>query len=163
MPNDIQVQALARTPRDIMRFLEVSYAIYRDDPHWVAPLLMDLKKVFTDANPLFQHAEMQLWIATLDGRDAGRIAGIIDRNHNDGTREPAVFFGFFESIDNPDVTRLLFKAVADWAAHKGIKRLLGPMNPTTNDECGLLIEGFGSAPVFMMTYNPAYYPRLVEA
>ncbi len=79
-----------------MRFLKVSYGIYRDDPHWVAPLLMDLKKVFTEANPLFQHAMMQLWIATRNGQDIGRIAGIIDHHHNRVTKEPAAFFGFFE-------------------------------------------------------------------
>ena len=64
MSNDIQIVPLSRSSRDVMRFLKVSYGIYRDDPNWVAPLLMDLKKVFTDANPLFEHAVMQLWVAT---------------------------------------------------------------------------------------------------
>ena len=145
-----------------MRFLKVSYGIYRDDPHWVAPLLMDLKKVFTDANPLFEHAEMQLWVATRDGRDVGRIAGIIDHNHIRTTKEQAGFFGFYECVDDGEVSRRLFAAVEDWARQKGLKRLLGPMNPTTNDECGLLVKGFDSAPVIMMTYNPRYYVGLIE-
>jgi hypothetical protein len=88
MSNDIQIVPLSRNSRDVMRFLKVSYGIYRDDPNWVAPLLMDLKKVFTDANPLFEHAVMQLWIATRDGQDVGRIAGIIDRNHNHVSKDP---------------------------------------------------------------------------
>ena len=67
MSNDIKIVRLSRTSQDIDRFLRVSYSIYRDDPHWVAPLLMDLKKVFTDENPLFQHASMELWVATRDG------------------------------------------------------------------------------------------------
>lgn len=146
-----------------MRFLKVSYGIYGDDPHWVAPLLMDLKRVFTDENPLFHHAEMQLWIATQDGRDVGRIAGIIDQSHNQTQKEQAAFFGFFECVEKAEVSRRLFKAVSEWAGRRGMKRLLGPMNPTTNDECGLLVEGFDSAPVFMMTYNPQYYVKLVEA
>ena len=77
MSNDIKIVRLSRTSRDIDRFLQVSYTIYRDDPLWVAPLLMDLKKVFTDENPLFRHASMELWVATRDGRDVGRIAGVI--------------------------------------------------------------------------------------
>jgi hypothetical protein len=146
-----------------MRFLKVSYRIYRDDPNWVAPLLMDLKKVFTDANPLFEHAVMQLWIATRSGQDVGRIAGIIDRNHNHVSKDPAAFFGFFESVDDPAVSRRLFETVSGWTRQAGLQRLLGPMNPTTNDECGLLVEGFDSPPVIMMTYNPRYYITHVEA
>ena len=162
MSNDIRIVPLSRNSRDVLRFLKVSYRIYRDDPNWVAPLLMDLKKVFTDANPLFEHAVMQLWVATRDGQDVGRIAGIIDRNHNHVAKEPAAFFGFFESVNEPAVSRRLFEAVSGWTRQAGLQRLLGPMNPTTNDECGLLVEGFDSPPVIMMTYNPRYYVTLVE-
>jgi hypothetical protein len=163
MSNDIQVVPLARSSRDVTRFLEVSYGIYGNDPHWVAPLLMDLKKVFTDANPLFQHAEMQLWAATRGGQDVGRIAAILDHNHNKAAKDQAAFFGFYECVDDAVVSRQLFARVFDWARAKGLKRVLGPMNPTTNDECGLLVEGFDSPPVLMMTYNPRYYIPLVEA
>jgi hypothetical protein len=163
MSTDIQIVPLSRNSRDVMRFLKVSYRIYRDDPNWVAPLLMDLKKVFTDANPLFEHAVMQLWIATRSGQDVGRIACIIDRNHNHVSKEPAAFFGFFESVDDSAVSRRLFETVSGWTRQAGLQRLLGPMNPTSNDECGLLIEGFDSPPVIMMTYNPRYYITLVEA
>jgi GNAT superfamily N-acetyltransferase len=163
MQNQVNIVALARTSRDIMRFLEVSYPVYANDPHWVAPLLMDLKKVFTDANPLFEHAELQLWVATRDGRDVGRIAGIIDQSHNKIAKEQGAFFGFFECMNDAEASRQLFRAAGDWARQKGMKQMLGPMNPTTNDECGLLTEGFDSAPVFMMPYNPSYYVKLVEA
>ena len=163
MSNDIQIVPLSCNTRDVMRFLRVSYRIYRDDPNWVAPLLMDLKKVFTNANPLFEHAVMQLWVATRGGQDVGRIAGIIDRNYNHVAKEPAAFFGFFESVDDPTVSRRLFETVSSWTRQAGLQRLLGPMNPTTNDECGLLVEGFDSPPVIMMTYNPRYYVTLVEA
>ncbi len=163
MSSDITIVPLSRSPRDVMRFLKVSYGIYDGDPNWVAPLLMDLKKVFTDANPLFEHAVMQLWVATRGGRDVGRIAGIIDHNHNRVTRDPAAFFGFFETVEDAAVSRRLFETVTGWTRQAGLQRLLGPMNPTTNDECGLLVEGFDSPPVFMMTYNPRYYVPLVEA
>lgn len=163
MSTDIQVVPLSRGPRDVTRFLHVSYAIYRDDPLWVAPLLMDLKKVFTDANPLFDHATMQLWTASRGGRDVGRIAALVDRNYQHATNDQAAFFGFFECVNDREVSRRLFAAASDWARQNGQKRLLGPMNPTTNDECGLLVNGFDSSPVFMMTYNPKYYIDLLEA
>jgi hypothetical protein len=161
MNNAIEIVALSRSPADVLRFLKLSYFIYDKDPNWVAPLLMDMKKVFLDENPLFEHAQMQLWVARQNGRDVGRIAGIVDEHYN-RTNSPAAFFGFFECINDAQVCRLLFEALAGWARQKGLNRILGPMNPTTNDECGLLIEGFDSAPVFMMTYNPEYYVRLLD-
>ncbi len=163
MSNEVEIIPIPRDSRNILRFLEVSYGIYGSDPHWVAPLLMDLKKVFTDENPLFHHARMQLWIARKSGRDVGRIAGIVDDSYNRLAKEPAAFFGFFESIDDPAVSGRLFESVLKWAREQNLKCLQGPMNPTTNDECGLLLEGFDSAPVFMMTYNPKYYLSLVES
>jgi hypothetical protein len=157
-----QIIELARDGRGVSRFLRVPYSIYHGDPNWVAPLLADLKKVFRDVNPLFEHAEMKLWVATRDGKDVGRIAGILDRNHNEFHKEATAFWGFFESADDPAVAGALFDAVNRWAREKGMNRLLGPMNPTTNDECGLLIEGFDRPPAVMMPYNPRYYVPLVE-
>lgn len=158
----MKVVPLTRARRDVARFLAVPHGIYRGDPNWVAPLEDDLKKVFGEGNPLFEHAEMGLWVAESGGRDVGRIAGVLDRAHNEFHGERSAFFGFFESIDDPAVSRALFAEVERWAKERGMDRLLGPMNPTTNDECGLLVEGFDSPPVLMMTYNPQYYLRLYD-
>ena len=163
MSTEVEIVPLPRTSRNVLRFLNVSYEIYGNDPHWVAPLLMDLKKVFTDENPLFEHARMELWVARKQGRDVGRIAGIVDASYNRLAKEPAAFFGFFETINDPEVSGRLFETAVGWARGQKLKSLQGPMNPTTNDECGLLLEGFDSAPVLMMTYNPQYYLGLVEA
>jgi len=163
MSHQLKIVPCLRSSRDVDRFLNVSYGIYHEDPHWVAPLLVDLKKVFSKANPLFEHAEMQLWIARRDGRDVGRIAGVLDRNHHEVHRDHTAFFGFFECEKDLRTSRRLFAAVQDWARQKGARRLLGPMNPTTNDECGLLVDGFDSPPQLMMTYNPRYYAELLTA
>jgi hypothetical protein len=162
MRPDIQIVPLSRQPREVSRFLNFSYRIYRDDPLWVAPLLMDLKKVFSQANPLFEHAEMQLWLALREGQEVGRIAGVVDANHNRTQQDSAAFFGFFECVNDPAVSQALFEAVSGWARQRGLKRLLGPMNPTTNDECGLLVEGFDSSAMLMMPYNPRYYVQLFD-
>lgn len=162
MSQPVEIIPLKRTAADVRRFLKVPYPIYAKDPHWVAPLLMDVEKVFSDANPLFEHAEIQMWIARRNGSDVGRIAAILERLHNETHADQAVFFGFFECINDQQVADRLFAQVADWGREKGMKRILGPMNPTSNDECGLLVDGFDSPPVFMMTYNPSYYPALTE-
>src|ERR1700722_13069318 len=117
--NNIEIVPLTRNSRDVSRFLEVSYVIYRNDPLWAAPLLMDLKEVFTDENPLFQHAKAALWVATRGGRDVGRIAGIIDQTHNGVQKDSAAFFGFFECVNDPEVSRLLFQTVRAWAREEG--------------------------------------------
>ena len=161
--SEVGIKPLARRGLDLNRFLRFSYLIYRNDPLWVAPFLADLKKVFTDENPWFEHAQMQLWVATRDGHDVGRIAGILDLHYNEYQKDHAAFFGFFESINDRNVSEKLLHTVQDWARQKGMKRLLGPVNPTTNDESGLLVRGFNSSPVFMMTYNPPYYEDLIVA
>ena len=163
MSEQVGIVTLERNARNTARFLNVSYGIYERDPNWVAPLLADLKTVFTDKNPLFQHARMQLWVATKEGKDVGRIAGIVDDHYNRSAKTPTAFFGFYESVEHPGVNQRLFETVFAWARDQGLKLIQGPMNPTTNDECGLLVEGFDSPPVFMMTYNPRYYLGLVES
>jgi len=156
------VRPLARDRSGIRRFLKVPYHIYAGDPNWVAPLLIDAAKVFSDANPFFEHARMQLWIAEAQGKPIGRIAGIIDDHFNQRHGPDTAIFGFFECVNRPEAARALFEAAARWAADQGMRHLLGPLNPTANDECGLLVKGFHSPPVLMMPYNPPYYPALLE-
>lgn len=160
---NIRIVPLELNRKDAIRFLKVSYRIYDRDSNWVAPLLMDAVKVFLPENPLFEHAKMQLWIALVDGQPAGRIAGIIDSLHEKVHQDGAAFFGFYECVNDPEISNSLFETVSKWARENGAKILRGPMNPTTNDECGLLIEGFDSPPVFMMTYNPRYYVEQIES
>jgi len=162
MSTILEIIPLPCEPGEVRRFFKLAHPIYAGDPNWVAPLVMDMQKVFSKANPLFQHAEMQLWVARRDGRHAGRIAGVIDQSHNAFHNEKTAFFGFYESVNDPEVCRELLSAVSSWAKLRGMTRILGPMNPTTNDECGLLVDGFDSPPVFMMTYNPPYYAALLE-
>src|SRR5215475_3778329 len=160
MSSDVRVVELPRDRRGIARFLRVPYTIYRSDPQWVAPLLADRTAVLGDGNPFWQHARSALWVASRDGRGVGSIAGIVDDHYSARHGGATAFFGFFESVNDPAVSRLLFDAARSWARHLGMKRLVGPMNPSINEECGLLIEGFDRPPVLMMTYNPPYYAHL---
>jgi hypothetical protein len=158
----VSVEPISRSKRDLSRFFDVADRIYRGDPNWVPPLRDDVAKVFADKNPLFEHAEMQLFVARRGGEGVGRIAAIVDRGHNEFHGEKTGFFGFFESVNDSDVSGALLDAAARWARERGMDTLRGPANPTLNDECGLLIDGFDSPPVLMMTYNPRYYIELLE-
>jgi hypothetical protein len=161
-PPPILIQRIGRGRADLARFFDVADRIYAGDPNWVAPLRSDLAKVFQDENPFFRHGEIQLFLATRGAETVGRIAAVLDKNHNSFHAEKAAFFGFFESIDDPEVAGKLLEAAAGWGRERKMTVLRGPTNPTLNDEAGLLVDGFDSPPVVMMTYNPRSYPSLIE-
>jgi GNAT superfamily N-acetyltransferase len=151
---------------DRKRFVDLPWKIYRGDRNWVPPLKASVREMLdVDRHPFYDggsEAELELFLAW-DGPDVvGRVAAILNHTHNRFHDEQIVFFGFFESIDRPDVARDLLGAVEEWAGAHGATAVRGPMNPSTNYECGLLIEGFGRPPALMMTYNPPSYPRLIE-
>lgn len=158
----VEIHSIKRDRAGLRRFLRVATELYRDDPHWVAPLAADARKVLGPENPFFQHAEAALWIATRGGRPAGRIAAIQNHAHNRTHNARTVHFGFFECVDDPAVAHALFQIVVQWAGQRGARELVGPMNPSINEECGLLVAGFDSRPLIMMTYNPPHYVRLIE-
>ena len=158
----VSIEPLSRSKRDLRRFFDVADRIYRGDPNWVPPLRDDVAKVFAEKNPFFRHAEMQLFVARRENEDVGRIAAILDTNHNDFHGEKTAFFGFFESENDRAVSDALLDAAAGWAGKRGMEILRGPANPSLNDEAGLLVEGFDTPPVLMMTYNPPYYATLLE-
>jgi hypothetical protein len=162
MSGPLIIERIGREGKDLARFFDVADRIYAADPKWVPPLRADLAKVFSSENPFFRHAEMQLFLARRGSSDVGRIAAILDRHHNEFHREKTAFFGFFESVDDAEVAGALFQATSVWARERRMDVLRGPANPSLNDEAGLLVEGFDSPPVFMMTYNPSYYVELLE-
>jgi hypothetical protein len=149
--------------RDLRRFVKTPFSIHRDHPKWVPPLIMERMKFLNRSkNPYFDHAEVELFIAERDGEAVGRISAQIDarwdeyRGGNDGQ------FGFFETIDDPEVATALLDAGCDWLASHGREKVYGPMDFTTNDELGILIEGFEHRPVILEPWHPPYYHRLVE-
>jgi GNAT superfamily N-acetyltransferase len=160
--DDLTVEPLSLDRAGVSRFLRVPYLVYQDDPLWVAPLRGDLRTILSRENPFFDHAEARLFVVSRAGRDVGRIAAIVDRRHNELHGERTASFGFFECVNEDAAARALFVAVERWAAERGMTLLRGPMNPSMNEECGLLIEGFDAPPVFMTTYNPRYYVGLLE-
>ena len=160
-PASVVIERIGRSRRELSRFFDVADALYASDPLFVAPIRSDVAKVFQGENPFFRHGEMQLFIARRGGRDVGRVAAILDRNHNEFHGEKTAFFGFFESENDPEVAGKLLEAAALWGRERKMTILRGPTNPTLNDEAGLLVDGFDSPPVMMMTYNPPHYAALI--
>ena len=148
---------------DTLRFIKLQWKFYENDRNWAPPMLMDRKKLLnTKKNPFYRHAQMQLFIAEHEGEAAGRIAAIVNENHNQVHGDKVGFFGFFECVNNQEVADALFDAAAKWLRERGMDTMRGPVNPSVNDEIGMLVKGFDSPAVILMTYNPRYYPLLVE-
>ncbi|MBU1357032.1 MAG: N-acetyltransferase [Candidatus Edwardsbacteria bacterium] len=162
MPDDIIIkQAVSRA--DIDDFIKLPWGIYRNDPCWVPPLIAEQRKMLdTGKNAFFEHARAAYFLAQRNGQSIGRISAHIDDNSNDFHKEKCGFFGFFECIDDQNAVQALFTATGNWLKEQGMDTIRGPFNFTTNDTAGLLIDAFDSPPVIEMTYNPPYYPKLIE-
>ena len=149
---------------DRNKFIEFPYKFYEGNTYWVEPLRFDVKNNLSEKkNPFYQHSKIKLWLAKKNGEIVGRIAGIINDNHNKFHKDKVGFFGFFECINDKNAAKLLFEKAAGFVKENGMDTLRGPVSPSTNDECGLLVEGFDSPPVMLMPYNPEYYKDLLES
>jgi GNAT superfamily N-acetyltransferase len=149
--------------RELNTFIKLPRRLYRDEPNWVPPLLMDVKKrLDRKKNPFFKHAEAQYFLAYRDGRPIGRISAHIDRNFNEFQGNKWGLFGWFECEDDAEAAHALLDAAEGWLRERGRDRMVGPMDFTTNDECGLLIEGHEHPPIILCPWHPPYYQRLFE-
>jgi len=149
--------------RDLEKFIAFPYDLHRGDPLWVPQLRMDVRTLLsTKKNPFFQHAEATYFLARRNGKLVGRIAAIKNDAHNKEHGDKVGFYGFFESINDQQVADALFREAAAWVRGKGFDTLRGPMNPSVNDDCGLLVDGFETPPTLMMPHNPRFYVELTE-
>ena len=150
--------------RDLERFIAFPYERYRGDPLWVPQLRMDVRTLLSPKkNPFFEHAEVECFMAQRDGRVVGRIAAIKNDAHNREHGDRVGFYGFFECTDQDQtVANALFDRAAAWLRERGFNTMRGPMNPSINDDCGLLVQGFDTPPALMMPHNPESYVTLHE-
>lgn len=152
-----------RTAKDLDRFIELSFSLYKKYPHYVPQLRKELRDQFSPKNPFFRHAAVKYFVAEKDGRIVGRVCSIINNRHREFQQENAGFFGFFESDNDSAVAQTLLEAVSGELKEAGMKIMRGPMNFSTNEECGFLIEGYDVHPMLMTPYNPPYYNDLMES
>ena len=151
------------TWRDRRAFMRLPWRIYAGDANWV-PMTARLERdqLDTRRHPFWQHGRGVLLLAYRGGEPAGRITAHIDDNYIAHWSEQAGWFGFFECIDDKAVAAALLDAAGAWLRHEGIRVMRGPASPSTFNRFGVLTEGFDTPPVFMLSYNPPYYPALLE-
>lgn len=149
---------------ELRDFIDLPWKIYAEYPRWVPPLKKEVRRLLDPGrHPFWEFSERILFLARRGSETVGRIAGIIDRHHNEFHGEQMGIWGFFECADDPEAAAALFSSVETWVRGKGMTFLRGPLSPSINYEAGLLIDGFDYPPALMMTYNPPYYPRLIES
>lgn len=151
------------TRQDYRDFFAFPWQLYRDDPHWIPPLLsMHRDKLDKQKNPSWQYLHGDYFLARRAGHPVGTIAAFINPRHNEFHNENIAWFGLFEVENDPEAAHALLKTAEDWAREQGADALRGPQSFTGADEVGLLVEGFID-PVILMPYNPPYYQDLVES
>lgn len=157
----VQVRPIA-IPGEVTSFLKPLWPIYEGEPGWVPPLMMDRKKFFDPKkNPYFKYADVQLFVASKDGKDVGTIAATVD--HAQQKLEPGVgFFGFFEFVNDEAVARALLDAASGWLKQKGMTKIRGPFNFTMNHDFGLLVDGFDTPACIANPHARPYYGPLYE-
>jgi GNAT superfamily N-acetyltransferase len=149
--------------RELNVFIKLPWRLYRNEPRWVPPLLMDRKRFLDrERNPFFKHAEAEFFLAWRDGRPVGRISAQVDRNFNEYQNHDWGMFGFFECEPDPEAARGLLSAAEEWLRARGRDRMVGPMSFTTNDESGVLIDGYDLPPSVLTEWHHPYYPGLIE-
>jgi ribosomal protein S18 acetylase RimI-like enzyme len=146
---------------NINEFIGLPFKLYKGNPFYIPELKTDVKNLLTK-DPFWQNAERELFIVKRGDVAAGRIAAIINRNHNNYWRDKTGFFGFFECEDNQETANALLDAAEKWLKERGCDKMRGPVNPSTNCTCGVLLDNFDKEPVIMMPYNPPYYDALLK-
>jgi len=159
---DIEVEAVD-SRQTLNEFIELPYELYRGHPHWVPPLRTAVRELLDRGkHPYYANAEAEFFLARRNGKVVGRIAAILDNPRYKAPREKGGYFGFFECREDVDVAQALLMRARQWVFARGAVWMRGPVNPSTNYECGMLVEGFDLDPMVMMAYNHSYYPELME-
>lgn len=152
-----------KNQRDLNRFIDVQFTLYRGNPYWCPPLRMDeINTLRKDKNPAFAHCEAEYWIAYRGRKPVGRIAGFISYKANKRWGENLVRFGWIDFIDDPEVSDKLIETVSAWGKEKGMIGIHGPLGFSDMDNEGMLIEGFDQLAILTSIYNYAYYPVHME-
>lgn len=149
---------------ELRRFLNLPWRLYAGDPCWVPPLRRQVSGLLDRRHPFYADgaADREVFLAWRGGRPVGRVVAIRNTAHNRFHSDLAGFFGFFECEDDPAVAHALLESAAGWLGRQGCDRMIGPVSPSTNYECGLLVSGFDVPPAVMMPYNPPRYAELLE-
>lgn len=150
--------------RDQKEFLYLERRLYDGDPNWVPPLWLVRKElVGFKYHPFYDDAESQAFLVRRGDRVVGRVLAIVNHAHNRRYEEKRGFFGFYECEDDVEASNEMMSVATKWLAERGMADVRGPVHPSLNYECGLLVDGFDSPPTYMIPYNHQYYARLIQS
>jgi GNAT superfamily N-acetyltransferase len=151
------------TAKELRDFIHFPLKLYKNDPYYVPSLNFDEKNTFNSKkNPAFDFCESTCFLAIRDGEIVGRIAAILNKDTNKFWKQEHARFGWFDVIDDIEVTKALIEVAENWAKAKGMKALKGPLGFCDLDHEGMLIEGFDEMGTFATIYNYDYYPKHLE-
>jgi GNAT superfamily N-acetyltransferase len=149
--------------RDVKRFLNFPFQLYRDVPQWVPPFAADAQRMLNrKKHPFYQHSAAEFFVAVQADRVVGRLAVLDHRPYNEWNHAQTAFFYLFEAEDDREVSRGLFNAAFEWARARGLTQVYGPKGFSALDSMGLLVKGFDQRPALGIAYNPAYYAAMWE-
>jgi hypothetical protein len=151
------------TLRELKAFVSFQYLLYKDNKYWVPPPRGDeLKSLRKDKNPAFDFCKAKYWLAYKDGKIVGRVAGIVNEHYNTKWNAKAARFGWFDFIDDEEVSDMLLQEVKCWALGLGMEFIHGPLGFTDMDGEGMLVEGFEETSTLGALYNFPYYEKHIE-
>jgi hypothetical protein len=154
----------ARSRAAVDEFIEFAFRFRSRHPRWVPPLRRDMRILLDRLrHPFHQHARVEYFLARRGGTTVGRIAAIVNHAHNVAHEEKVGFFGFLEAVHDREVFATLLKTAEAWCRREGMEAMRGPCSFSTNEECGLLVEGHDISPPVMTPHNPPWYQEHVEA
>jgi len=149
--------------KEVTLFIDFPFKLYENCPQWVPPLLSSAYNDFNpDKHPFFQHSKVQLFLAVDKGKVLGRLAAMDNRRFNDFLGQKTAFFGYYDVVENLDVSQSLFKAAFLWAQERGLTRIIGPRALNSTDNCGILVDGFEHRAAMWLPYNYPYYDRYIQ-
>jgi hypothetical protein len=150
-------------PDKLKEFIDFPHELYAGDPNYVPELYVAQRDMLNPKkHPFYEHSSLQMFLAYKDGKLVGRIAAIRNNNHNAFTKGNDGFFGFFESINDYEVAKLLFDTAINWLKQEGFTTAIGPVSFSTNEIFGWHIDAFDKPPMIAMGYNKPYYPGFAE-
>lgn len=161
-PTPIEIRQVVSSA-ERKQFIRFPNTLFRDDPAYVAPLEFELEARLDPAkNPGLKNSQSALWLAFRDGEPVGRISAIVNAAHLERYGDAAGHFGFLDAIDDDAVFDALMETASAWLVVRGMKKIAGPFNFSVNEECGVLVSGFETAPYIMMPHGMPYYQSQLE-
>lgn len=160
--NPIKIKTV-KSKSELKQFIRFYYDLYRGSKYAVPFLFFDeLATLSRDKNPSFECCDAEYFMAFRDGRMVGRVAAIINRRANERWNRQQVRFGWFDFVDDPEVSQALLQKVEEWGKEHGMNEIAGPLGFTDMDREGMLIEGFEEIATHYVNYNYPYYPKHME-